>query len=283
MIKLHRILFILSMASSIELIYTMESDNVVQRLIKENLCISFQLENLETALIACNATSLGIQLYELLSLSNEGLVFGVNNIREDFQRLECNRKERINVFLLFLPSILSVGSNSVLLMTGCDNSLHLLSNLMVACIGLANTAIVSYDDFLENNRNVFRSIKLIPQKKIRKNLLKNRNCLICLDNLNEDCINLCDMKDHLYCRSCLESWFIKSNENHQNIQDFRFKCELCRKDIPQNNNKVEIVVKNTKPNYKQVASEMMGLNGMFALIFAAAIVYNIKLIMDSYL
>ncbi len=98
-------------------------------------------------------------------------------------------------------------------------------------------------------------ISLIAKKPINLDQFHNKECLICHDEFTakSEIINPCDTSDHLYCKSCLESWYNKSNN---------YTCLYCTKPIES----TAVEIKRKTPNIKQVGYETMGFLGLWILV-----------------
>jgi hypothetical protein len=123
-----------------------------------------------------------------------------------------------------IHSDVNIGINTLLL----TSSITHISNLI-------------YDDTLLKvlkKRN--NSPELIFKQELDVSALPDVQCLMCLDARECGYVNLCNNQEHIFCKECVITWFneVRQRDNFVN----KYKCELCRKDVPRNDEKFEIIL-----------------------------------------
>ncbi len=73
--------------------------------------------------------------------------------------------------------------------------------------------------------------------------LDNVRCVICYEyTLDREYVNPCNQKDHIFCKDCLMSCFANQKVKPSFMSKDSFLCELCRKEVPFNNEKFEVIL-----------------------------------------
>ena len=139
--------------------------------------------------------------------------------------------------------------------------------ILVLLSGFVHMCNDSHQDMLESLKKALKKISIALKSKIKidTTILNDAKCPICLNQPNSDCINPCKQADHIYCRECLIGCF----NNQRNQSRFRdngsFFCELCRRTIPLNSEKLEIILPKkprTRVTLKLWAKEFLGINAI---------------------
>ncbi len=145
------------------------------------------------------------QIHTLIQLKKNNQLFGANIITE--------RMMLASYLSAITPIFRFMGDSSV-----CHTPTLKLSLLLMSIVLLINK---SYDRCL---KAMPHSITLQSHKTLDPLLIANQTCPICIDTPNNDALNLCKIKEHIYCRSCITSWFETKKDNS-------YTCLLCMQKI----------------------------------------------------
>jgi hypothetical protein len=141
--------------------------------------------------------------------------------------------------------------------------------MLLMSSSLVHLSNLIYDDALELLRERSKDFRPIV---IFKNSLNNVQCISCYDDaVHGGCVNICTNHDHWLCKECLVNCFALRKEK---LSLARLWCEWCRKNVPYNDQKIEVVLPNEKVTLglwtRQVgvmwALYWMGLNAIIDLL-----------------
>jgi len=120
-------------------------------------------------------------------------------------------------------------------------------------------------------------ITLTVKNKVDINVLSDAKCCICYDNpADSDYINPCEQIDHLFCKKCLTHCFDVQKENASFMNKHSFLCELCRKEVPFNNDKFEVILPaKPKVTFRVWAKQM----SMYYMLLYCLGIYTLGLLL----
>lgn len=143
--------------------------------------------------------------------------------------------------------------NSALHMLLTSSSVTHLSNLI-------------YDDAFIALKENFKKIdpELIIKEQLDISALDDTKCLICFeDKIDDEYVNPCNQKDHIFCKNCLTQCFNIQKEKSSFANKCSFFCELCRKKVPFNDEKFEIILPNKPGMTFRLWAEQVGPMALF--------------------
>jgi len=124
-----------------------------------------------------------------------------------------------------------------------QESIHSDTNTIINTLLSASSMIHASNLIYDNALGLLKN-DLKPELILKQTLdtsTSSVQCLICFDD-ECDCgyVNLCDKKDHIFCKSCLVSCFNESRKKPKFAN--KYLCELCRIEVPCDDEKFEIIL-----------------------------------------
>jgi hypothetical protein len=123
-------------------------------------------------------------------------------------------------------------------------------DILLTATSLVHISNLVYDDALIVLKKYLKKVpvKLTIHKGIDIAALSDAKCGICFDDeISKKYINPCAQEDHIFCENCLSRCLCKQREESNFKNKESFFCDLCRKLVPFNNEKFDIVNQDGVP------------------------------------
>lgn len=194
----------------------------------------FEIEDLEKKL-CLGALAMQAILFALLKRKNT--LFGTELISTHRANFEM-----VGISTLFGTFAIALSASSNELSSECTLHPWLNSgiNILLAVSTMGHMSNLIYNDALKLIKKNFKP-KFIIKNTVDLATLDDVKCVICYDNeRDKKYVNPCEQADHIFCKDCLTRCFAMRKEKPSFVGKQSFLCELCRKEVPFNDEKFEV-------------------------------------------